>query len=71
MGKYNSDRGNTPAGVSEKEFIKAYNAEDSAYDKVGRDAALGARKCGLIRDLTIDRLIRKGVLTYDFVDDNI
>ncbi|PMD48427.1 hypothetical protein L207DRAFT_7036 [Hyaloscypha variabilis F] len=70
--KYKLWRGNTPAGVSRVVYDNAYNNENCTIHKgISADAAKGARECGLVRDLTIDKLIRIGLLPYDFVDDDI
>ncbi|KAE9377049.1 hypothetical protein N431DRAFT_189745 [Stipitochalara longipes BDJ] len=70
--RYKRDRGNTPAGVSYEDFDRAYNAVNCSFHKgKGKEAAKEARDAGTVRDLAIDKLIRKGVLPYHFIDDDI
>jgi hypothetical protein len=59
--------------VADADWAKAYNCANSyVYDREAISTRIAvakkARQDGLIRDLAIERLIAKGVLSKDFVD---
>ena len=67
------ERGNPPAGVGAAVWAKAYNCANSyVYDREAISTRIAvakqARQDGLIRDLAVEKLIEKGVLSKDFVD---
>lgn len=72
-GAFPKERGNALAGVGAAVWAKAYNYANSyVYDWEAISTRIAvakkARRDGLIRDLAVERLIAKGVLSKDFVD---
>jgi hypothetical protein len=72
-GAFPKERGNAPTGVGDKVWAKAYNCANSyVYDREATSTRIAvakrARQDGLIRDLAVERLIEKRVLSKDFVD---
>jgi hypothetical protein len=71
-GRFLNTRGNTPAGVSEKEYIRAYNrAHSRVYKAEGYDAANVAMDNGSVRDDAVEELIKAGLLSANFVDNDV
>jgi len=65
-------RGNTPAGVPEEEYIRAYNrAHSRVYSLEGYDVANAAMDNGSVRDDAVEDLIKAGLLSANFVDDDV
>jgi hypothetical protein len=71
-GKWNATRGKTPNGVTENEWINAYNrADDKVRKSVGKNKPAGARESWETRDAAIDDLIERDMLDYNFVDTDV
>jgi hypothetical protein len=70
-GKFGETRGNPPAGVTEEDWMKAYNRADSQiYKSVKKEDWIAARGTGETRDGAIDDLIMRGMLAFNFQDTN-
>lgn len=77
-GKWKATRGKTPNGVTEAEWIQAFNRADDKIRKssgkkkaAGKKEAAKARESGETRDAAIDDLIQRGMLNYNFVDTDV
>lgn len=77
-GKWKATRGKTPNGVTEADWIQAFNRADDKIRKslgkkkaAGNKKAAGARESGETRDAAIDDLIQRGMLDYNFVDTDV
>ncbi|PMD18895.1 hypothetical protein NA56DRAFT_208848 [Hyaloscypha hepaticicola] len=71
-GKWKATRGKTPNGVTEADWIQAFNrADDKIRKSLGKKKAAAARESGETRDAAIDDLIQRGMLAYNFVDTDV
>lgn len=72
-GKFKDVRGNSPGDLTDDEWEKVYNAEDTRWRRAWGwtvEQAAAARECGGIRKKAIEELILKGELPRDFEDNN-
>lgn len=70
-GQWRFDRGNTPHGLTKKEWIKAFNRADSSYGtQSSTEFRKAARENGETRREAIHDLKAKGLLLADYVDSN-
>jgi hypothetical protein len=74
-GHYPNERGNPPAGVGADIWDKAFNnANSQIYKQTSADSRVPlckkARVEGLMRDYTVEKMIREGTLSEGFIDAN-
>lgn len=70
-GQWRFDRGNTPHGLTKKQWIKAFNRADSSYGTQSSiEVRKAARENGETRREAIRDLKAKGKLLADYVDSN-
>jgi hypothetical protein len=74
-GHYPNERGNPPADVSADTWDKAFNnANSQIYKQTPADSRVPvckkARVDGLMRDYTVEKMIRDGILSRGFIDAN-